>query len=115
VIVEIAQMITKGSRLVEHLVSLEGEPSSQRVVDFVVQFAIYLQRAFGLALDASMTSSAAFLLLSRSRTPLWGYANRESWAVRLNLRFTKASYPENFFTPHSPRRAPFSIVPLPWD
>lgn len=102
-IVEFAQMITKGSRFLEHLVSLEGDPNSQRPTDFIYQFSHYLKRSFGLVLCAEMTSNESFLILAQNRTSLFGYVTRECWTHRLNMRFTMASYPENFFSAHSPR------------
>ena len=103
VIVEIAQMISKGSRLVELIVSLEGDPSAPRDIDFIVQFSHYLKRSFGLTLDCNMASNEAFLSLATNSTPLWGYSTREAWALRLNTRFVMAGYPDSYFTPHSPR------------
>jgi hypothetical protein len=108
-IVEIAQTISKGSRLIEHLVSLEGDPNSERVTDFVFQLSSYLKRSFGLTLDANMTSSDAFVTLCRDRTPLWGYSSRDNWSCRLNIRFTMAGYPAGFFTPHSARLKNISL------
>jgi hypothetical protein len=100
-IVVLTQRITKGARVFEHLVSIEGRLESHDLTDFVFVLGVYLKRSFGLDLLPALINERKFQELGRIR--LWGYTTRDAWATRLNFRFTAVNYPKGFFSPHSTR------------
>jgi len=102
-ILSIVQWVSKNSRLVPHVVSLEGNPTSEDPIDFIYLFATYLKRSFGIEFSENLLEDAVFIELVKSRTSLWGYLTRDSWGLRLNFRFTSAGFPDSFFVPHSTR------------